>query len=60
VRCFACGGPYHEASGHAFPGLGIAYCGPCIRHFMAWYRKHTSPRKGPDFYAEAATSNRPR
>ncbi len=58
VKCFACGGPFHEATGHVFKGkfVGVAtYCGPCARHFFAWVVSHTKRRWGGlDFYAEAA------
>jgi hypothetical protein len=58
VTCFACGGPFHPASGHVWPN-GAEYCGPCIRHFFDWAKRHAAGRrKGADFYAEAATSIR--
>jgi hypothetical protein len=60
VRCFACPGPYHPATGHLF-APGVAYCGPCYRHFIGWYKAHTRRRwGGADFYVEAATSIRAR
>jgi hypothetical protein len=61
MRCFACGGPYHEASGHFWRDFDIAYCGRCTRHFFDWVRQHTRSRiRGGDFYAEAASSVRAR
>jgi hypothetical protein len=65
MRCFACGGPFHPASGHAWMP-DVVYCGRCIRSFYDWVRTHTRPwrpRKGDagpprDFYGEAATSIR--
>jgi hypothetical protein len=57
-RCFACRGPWHETTGHVF-SPEVRYCGPCYRHFMAWYRVHTHRRSsGADFYLEALTSIR--
>ncbi len=55
-RCSACGGVYHEATGHAFSPT-TRLCGPCARNMVAWVKKHVSKRwsKG-DFYAAAATS----
>lgn len=55
--CAVCGGPYHPASGHAWPS-DVVICGPCTRAFFAWVRMHCRPRDGLDFYAEAATSVR--
>jgi hypothetical protein len=56
--CFACKGPFHPASGHAWP-QGANYCGPCTRKFFAWVKSHTKRRwSGCDFYEEAATSVR--
>ena len=57
MRCFACGGPYHEASGHLWRELGIAYCGPCYRHFAKWMKGHLARKwSGASFYDEAATA----
>jgi hypothetical protein len=37
-RCFQCGGPYHEATGHVFR-KDVVYCGPCAREFFfGFYR----------------------
>lgn len=34
MKCFACGGPYHPATGHLWAGFeSVAYCGRCYRHF---------------------------
>lgn len=57
-RCFACGGPYHPASGHLWEA-DVAYCGPCTRRFFDWVKQHTRGRlRGGDFYLAAATSIR--
>ena len=60
MRCFACGGPYHPASGHLFREFeGVAYCGRCTRYFFGWVKGHTKRRwGGQDFYEAAATSVR--
>lgn len=56
MSCVVCKGPFHPASGHVW-GNDVSVCGPCIRHFFDWVKEHTHPRrKGPDFYAAAATS----
>jgi hypothetical protein len=59
-KCFACGGPYHPASGHLFREFDVAYCGACYRPFLTWMKGHLNRRwsKGK-FYEEAATSIRP-
>lgn len=59
MQCFACGGPYHPATGHLFREFMVAYCGRCYRHFIEWMKQHMRRRWGGlDFYAEAA--KRPR
>lgn len=61
LRCFACGGPYHEASGHHFaaPFDDVVYCGACYRPFVAWMKGHLNRRWSKHrFYDEAATSIR--
>lgn len=59
MRCFACGGPYHPATGHLFREFMVAYCGRCYRHFIEWMKGHMRRKWGGlDFYAEAA--KRPR
>ena len=60
MRCFACGGPYHPATGHLFQ-IDIAYCGACYRPFLQWFkgRMNMVCRKHR-FYDAAATSIRPR
>jgi hypothetical protein len=56
--CFACQGPYHPATGHAF-SEDVLYCGRCIRHFYKWVRGHTNRRWGGHLlYEEARTSVR--
>ena len=59
-RCFACGGPFHPASGNHF-AEGVDYCGRCYRYFLAYFKDRMRVRrKGrADFYTEAATSIRP-
>jgi hypothetical protein len=57
TSCFACGGVYHPATGHVFPGFTVPYCGPCYRRFMAWYKGHTNRKwGGVKFYVEAEVS----
>ncbi len=56
LKCFACKGPYHESSGHLF-APDVAYCGPCIRHFLTWWKGHERRKWGGlHFYGEAWTS----
>jgi len=58
MRCFACDGPAHPATGHAF-APAVLYCGPCAGRFWAWAVRHTNRRwSGGKFYDEAATSVR--
>ena len=58
MNCFACGGPYHPATGHLFREYeGVAYCGPCIRHFINEFVKNMMQGRrwgGVNFYEEAA------
>ena len=59
MKCSACGGPFHPATGH-YHQEDVAICGPCIRHFLDWLKGHTAQRRrGFDFYAAAATSIKP-
>lgn len=62
MKCFACPGPYHEATGHLFnlpDATRVAYCGPCARYFLRWMISHMKRRwGGADFYEAAATSIR--
>lgn len=59
MRCFACGGPYHPASGHIF-SEDVVYCGACYRPFVAFMKSRFYQREDePDFIAEAMTSIRP-
>lgn len=64
MRCFACGGPYHPATGHVFLPE-VAYCGICAGRFFAWVIRHTSTksvrprpgreaRTGESFYEAAS------
>ena len=56
LRCFACGGPYHPATGHLWRELSaVAYCGPCYRSFLSWLKPHMHRRwSGERFYEAAA------
>ena len=60
MRCYACGGPYHEATGHFFHHWGFVYCGPCYRHFIEDFMKPMMNRwrwsKHGNFYDHALTS----
>jgi hypothetical protein len=59
MHCFACGGPYHPATGHLFREFDVAYCGRCFRNFYKWMRAQFHRQFGGiDFYTEAA--KRPR
>lgn len=56
MKCFSCSGPFHPASGHYW-SPDVPVCGPCIRHFLVWFKQHMKRRwGGANFYAEAATS----
>ena len=51
--------PYHPATGHLFREyVDVAYCGPCIRHFIdEFVKKMMHPKRtwgGVNFYEEAA------
>src|SRR5574342_487973 len=55
--CFACGGPYHPATGHVFRGFNVPYCGACYRRFLPWLKGHTRRLwGGREFYVEALVS----
>lgn len=60
MYCFACGGPYHEATGHFFREWDLVYCGPCYRHFITEFVKPMMNRwrwsKMGNFYDHALTS----
>ena len=60
MRCFACKGPWHEATGHWWgPQLDIVYCGPCFQRFLTWMKGHFKRKwSGERFYDAAATSIR--
>jgi hypothetical protein len=66
LRCFACKGPYHPATGHIWTelppdaqGEHPVYCGPCYRKWIKWMKGHLNRRwAGANFYEEAATSVR--
>lgn len=54
TRCSACGGPYHEATGHRH-SVRTVLCGPCARDFKDWVKRHTARRWGKvKFYDHAA------
>lgn len=57
MKCSACGGPYHPATGHMHTE-NVVLCGPCTRDMLAWVKKHTSRKGGRTggFYEAAATS----
>ena len=55
IRCFACGGPYHPATGHLGREFMVPYCGTCTCHFFAWVKSQMRRKWGKmDFYVEAA------
>lgn len=53
LRCFACSGPYHPATGHVFTP-DVVYCGPCALHFFRWWKGHSNRRWGATNFYEAA------
>lgn len=56
-RCSACGGVYHEATGHRHSDR-TRLCGPCARDWLAWLKRHTARRWGKlRFYDYAQTRN---
>lgn len=56
MRCAACGGVYHEATGHRWTS-SMVICGPCAREFIAWLRGHSQRRWGGlRFYDYTETS----
>jgi len=60
-RCFACGGPYHEATGHRFREYeGVVYCGPCSNRMRIFVKGMMSRKVGKTagFYLAASTSIR--
>jgi hypothetical protein len=60
-KCFACGGPYHEATGHRFRGFeDVVYCGVCSNRMRIFVRGMMSRKVGKTagFYEAAATSIR--
>ena len=38
MRCSACKGPAHPATGHAFTAT-MMLCGPCTRNFIRWIKQ---------------------
>ncbi len=59
VRCSACSGPFHPATGHHLSVITVL-CGPCARDHLAWLKHHTQRRWGGlKFYDYAATSVKP-
>lgn len=58
MNCDACGGPYHESTGHLL-SEDKRLCGVCARDFVKWLSGHLKRRwGGADFYVHAATSIR--
>lgn len=55
MRCFACKGVYHEASGHLLV-RELPYCGPCYRHWLAWFRSLSRRWEETGFYKHALVS----
>lgn len=55
-KCSACGGPYHEATGHVHSDK-TRLCGTCAKDYKNWVKGHTNGRwGGVKFYDHAATS----
>jgi hypothetical protein len=56
MRCSACTGVYHEATGHRL-GDRTVLCGPCARSWLAWLKSQTNRRwGGVRFYDHTETS----
>jgi len=62
MRCAACYGPYHPATGHMLTST-MVLCGPCARDFCAWLKRRmaqmdhgTKKSKGAAFSTAAALS----
>lgn len=51
--CVICKGPAHPATGAQYTPTAIA-CGPCVREFWQWVRRHTSKRWGGQYFYEHA------
>ena len=56
MKCAACKGVYHPATGHVLSEQ-LVLCGPCTREHVKWLKQHLRRKwGGADFYAAAATS----
>lgn len=54
MKCSACKGPFHPATGHQLSAQS-QLCGPCARDFKAWLKHQTGrPWGGIKFYQHAA------
>lgn len=49
MTCIICGGPAHPATGAQYTETALA-CGPCVRDFWVWVRRHTSRRWGGQYF----------
>lgn len=45
MRCAACKGVYHPATGHLFTPTCVL-CGPCARDFLRWWKGMVNRRWG--------------
>lgn len=43
--CFFCGGVAHPSTGSQLTERVLA-CGPCVLHFLGWFRGHVNKRFG--------------
>jgi hypothetical protein len=58
--CFSCGGVAHPCTGAQYSATAIA-CGPCVRSFWSWARRHTTKLfGGVSFYEHARPTTRRR
>lgn len=56
AKCSACGGPYHEATGHRHSDK-TRLCGACAKDYKDWVKGHTKRKWGKvAFYDHAAAS----
>ena len=55
--CSACGGPYHESTGHIHTDKTVL-CGPCTREMKTWMKGMMSRKSGGvRFYDHVYTSS---
>lgn len=55
MRCFFCGGVWHNATGNYYTER-VRACGPCARDFFAYVKQHVNRwanPKRPNFYEAA-------